>query len=106
MVAKYGNNIYTFYTRRCCNNSHASEICNKFDGILTHIKSSSIQEFIKERIENNGGGNYWIGLYQISDDKRNGNGLIKKKFITETGGLVSQVTKMKNVQKLESFGQD
>ena len=68
MVEKHENNIYTFYTRKCCNNLHASEICKKFDGILTPIKSASVQAFINERIDINGGGNYWIGLYQIGDD--------------------------------------
>ena len=68
MVEKYENNIYTFYTKHLCNNFHASEICNKFDGNLIHIKSSSVRAFIYQRIENTGEGNYWIGLYQIGDD--------------------------------------
>ena len=68
MVEKYGNNIYTFYMIECCNNSHASEICKKFDGILTHIKSASIQAFINKTISKTSWGRYWIGLYQIGDD--------------------------------------
>ena len=36
--------------------------------------------------------------------QRDGNGLIKKKLITQTGGMVSQMVKMKNVLKLQCLG--